>query len=338
MQKIKVQIKGMNCKSCAMLIEDRLKNKAGITAAKVNFDSGRGVVVYDSSKIKEQEIFDAINSAGDYEVTKEENKIKEKIQEEEDNRGTDRCRESLSSESNDKKIFWLGLLVGISIVSLITNVILLAILFKSPTIEGQNIKAASAQAVNQPLVQQPAPSADNQPAAVQKFDITKNDNVRGNFNAPITLVEFSDFECPFCGKIYPTFKKIIQDYPDKVRLVYKHFPLSFHPNGEKAAESAECAAEQGKFWEYHDKLFDNQQAGFSLEKFKQWAKDLGLKESKFSDCLDSGKYASKVNTEFQEGSSKGVNGTPATFVNGQLVSGAQPYESFKQVIDSLLTK
>jgi len=149
------------------------------------------------------------------------------------------------------------------------------------------------------------------------------------------LVEFSDFECPFCGRHYQTLKKILSDYKGKVRLVYKHFPLGFHPNAQKAAEASECASEQGKFWEYHDKLFENQPTGYSLEKFKQWAKDLGLNSSKFNDCLDSGKYAKKVQADYQEGLQKGVNGTPATFVNGQLVSGALPYEAFKQIIDNL---
>ncbi|MFH0804617.1 MAG: DsbA family protein, partial [Patescibacteria group bacterium] len=124
----------------------------------------------------------------------------------------------------------------------------------------------------------------------------------------------------------------------KVRLVYKHFPLSFHPNSQKAAEASECASEQGKFWEYHDKLFDNQPSGFSVDKFKQWAKDLNLDTAKFNGCLDSGTYAKKVQADEQEGQQKGVNGTPATFINGQLVSGALPYDTFTQAIDASLSK
>ncbi|MDP2910514.1 MAG: DsbA family protein [bacterium] len=172
----------------------------------------------------------------------------------------------------------------------------------------------------------------------ETFNISGTSHIRGDFSAPITLVEFSDFECPFCVRHLPTLNKILSDYPNQVRLVYKHFPLGFHPNSQKAAEASECADEQGKFWEYHDKLFENQPAGYSLDKFKQWAKDLGLNSGKFNDCLDSGKFAQKVQADFQEGSEKGVNGTPATFVNGQLISGALPYESFKQVIDSILKK
>jgi protein-disulfide isomerase len=130
--------------------------------------------------------------------------------------------------------------------------------------------------------------------------------------------------------------KILSDYKGKVRLVYKHFPLGFHPNAQKAAEASECADEQGKFWEYHDKLFENQANGLSIDKFKQWAKDLGLDTNKFNDCLDSGKYAQKVQADYQEGAQKGVDGTPATFINGKLITGALPYESFKQRIDGLL--
>ncbi len=144
-------------------------------------------------------------------------------------------------------------------------------------------------------------------------------------------MEFSDFECPYCGRHYPTLKKILADYAGKVRLVYKHFPLSFHPNSQKAAEAAECADEQGKFWEYHDKLFENLVGGYGLDKFKQWAKDLDLNSKKFDDCLDSDKYAAKVAADTQEGADKGVTGTPANFVNGQLISGALPYEAFKRV-------
>ena len=334
MQKIKLDIKGMHCASCAMLIEDRLKNKAGISAVKVNHDSGKGVVVYDPAKIKEEAIYETIKSAGDYEVTKEGGKSKEKVQEEE---GGEEAAEPLSfSAKSNQQAFWVGLLVGVCVISVAANILLLVMLSKNSSfLAGSKTKTAAAEVVNQPSVNQPTA---NQPAAVQSFSITKEDKVRGNFDAPVTLVEFSDFECPFCERIYPTFKKILADYPGKVRLVYKYFPLSFHPNAQKASEAGECANEQGKFWEMHDKLFDNQASGFSVDKFKQWAGEIGLKTNQFNDCLDSGKYASKVGADEQEGQAKGVNGTPATFVNGELISGALPYESFKQAIDTILSK
>ena len=147
-------------------------------------------------------------------------------------------------------------------------------------------------------------------------------------------MEFSDFECPFCQRHLPTLQKILTDYPQKVRLVYKQFPLSLHPNSQKAAEASECAAEQGKFWEYHDQLFQNQTV-FSADNFKKWAGELNLNQTQFNNCLDSNKYYQKVQDDLQEGVSKGVRGTPTTFINGQSLVGAQPYETFKEIIDKL---
>jgi protein-disulfide isomerase len=129
----------------------------------------------------------------------------------------------------------------------------------------------------------------------------------------------------------------MKQYGDKVRVVFKHFPLSFHKNAQKAAEASECAAEQGKFWQMHDKIFENQQL-LSFDQLKAWAKDLKLNISQFNSCLDSGKFAQKVQADMQEGAQKGVDGTPATFVNGILVSGAQPFEAFKQMIDQELAR
>lgn len=169
------------------------------------------------------------------------------------------------------------------------------------------------------------------------FAAGPSEHIRGNKNATVKLVEYSDFQCPFCERHYPVLKQILKDYGDQVSLEYKHFPLSFHPFAQKAAEASECANDQGKFWEYHDKIFENQSA-LSLEAIKQWAVDLKLNASKFNTCLDSNKYAGRVAAELAEGEKLGVNGTPATFVNGQLVSGAQPYEAFKSIIDNLLKK
>ena len=231
----------------------------------------------------------------------------------------------------------MGFLAGFSIVSLIINIVFGYLLFSASSFSlGKTTDAKDNQAVVNSQPAQASTAAVQPIATAQNFAITKSDHVRGNFNAPITLVEYSDFECPFCEKIYPTFKKILNDYPDQVRLVYKHFPLGFHPNAQKAAEASECANEQGKFWEYHDLIFEKQSGGLSLINFKQWAGDLGLNTKKFNNCLDSSKYAQKVQTDATDGQSRGVNGTPATFVNGQLVSGAVPYESFKPIIDQLL--
>lgn len=159
--------------------------------------------------------------------------------------------------------------------------------------------------------------------------------IAGNKNAQIKLVVYSDFECPFCKRFYPTFKKLLTEYDDKVSFEYKHYPLDFHPNAQKAAEASECAGDQGKFWQYHDKIFENQES-LSFASLKQWAKDIGLNPGSFNSCLDSGKYAAKVRADFSEGQSLGVSGTPTVFINGEKIVGAQPYETFEAAIDKLL--
>ncbi|TSC94230.1 MAG: putative lipoprotein [Parcubacteria group bacterium Licking1014_1] len=309
MQKIKFKINGLKCASCALLIEEKLKNKKGIIKIKVDPESCKGVAVCDEQKISETEIFQEIEKIDDFKI--------EKIEE---------LPEIRKDDSKQKIQPFLKTLIAVNVLFLILNLVLLNSSLGQKNPQNAQVNSLSPQQKNQ----QP------DPADLQAFSITKDNHIRGDFNAPITLVEFSDFECPFCERHYPTLNKILSDYEGKVRLVYKHFPLGFHKNAQKAAESSECASEQGKFWEYHDKLFENFQLGYSEENFKKWAKDLGLNNGKFNECFDSGKFAQKVKDDQQEGVKKGVNGTPATFINGQLVSGALPYDSFKQIIDNLL--
>lgn len=183
--------------------------------------------------------------------------------------------------------------------------------------------------------QAPKPQANISP-------VTKDDHIRGDMNAAITLVEYSDFECPFCLRHQPTLNKVLSEYKGQVRLVYRHFPLNFHPQAQKAAEASECASEQGKFWEMHDKIFEaNAQGKMSVDQWKTYAKEMRLNTKKFNECLDTGKYAGKVQQQYKDGASAGVEGTPATFVNGQLISGAIPFDDpkqpdFKEIIESLL--
>ena len=158
----------------------------------------------------------------------------------------------------------------------------------------------------------------------------------GPENAAVTIVEFSDFQCSFCAAVQPTIKQILDTYGDKVRLVFRDFPV-LGPRSQKAAEAAECADEQGKFWEYHDKLFQNQQA-LAVNNLKQYAADLGLNTSEFNNCLDSGKMASEIQKDFRDGQGYGVDGTPIFFINGILVSGARPYEVFELIIEHELSQ
>jgi protein-disulfide isomerase/copper chaperone CopZ len=332
----------MHCKSCALLIEEKLKNQPGVIEAKVNFDSQKAVIVYDENKMEKNKLTKIIEEAGRY-------KAEEILFEE--NEKTSLSENHLNPKTNLQSIkqcfsnhsFSLGLLLGFSLISTLFNILMwglvndkIKIIIPQETNSKTAISTPPSPPENKVNNNQLIPPSPSSQPPVVNFNITPQDHVRGNFDAPITLVEFSDFECPFCGRHFPTLNKILSDYQGKVRLVYKHFPLGFHPNAQKAAEASECASEQGKFWEYHDKIFENQASGLSLDKFKQWVKELGLNSSKFNDCLDSGKYAQKVQADYQEGVQKGVNGTPATFVNGQLVSGALPYEAFKQIIDNLL--
>ena len=167
---------------------------------------------------------------------------------------------------------------------------------------------------------------------------TDNNPILGSKDAKVTIVEFSDFQCPYCGRFYSeSLPQIEENYvkTGKVKIVFRHFPLSFHPYAQKASEATECANEQGKFWEYHNKLFENQGA-LTITDLKQYATDLGLDATKFNACLDSGKMASEVQKDFNAGQQYGVSGTPAFFVNGVSIVGAQPYAAFQQLIEQQL--
>lgn len=166
------------------------------------------------------------------------------------------------------------------------------------------------------------------------------DAVLGDPNAPLTIYEWSDFECPFCGKFYTeTLPTLITDYVDtgKVNMVFMHFPLSFHPQAKPSALASECANDQGKFWEYHDLLFENQ-ASLSADNYVKWATDLGLNTQTFNECMSSGKYNSLIDEEFSLGQEYYITGTPGFIVGNIKLSGALPADVFKQVIDSQLAE
>lgn len=167
-----------------------------------------------------------------------------------------------------------------------------------------------------------------------------DDDVKGDENAPVTIIEFSDFECPFCGRyIEQTYPQIVESYIEtgQVKYVFRDFPLSFHQNAQKAAEAAECAGEQGMYWEMHDELFANQEA-LDIDSLKGYAEDLGLDTEEFNECLESGEMYDEVQADMADGSRYGVQGTPAFFVNGQLLSGAQPYSAFEAAIEAALAQ
>jgi protein-disulfide isomerase len=159
----------------------------------------------------------------------------------------------------------------------------------------------------------------------------------GYEGARITMIEFSDYQCPYSQRAQATVRRVLDEYRGKVLYAFFDFPLSFHQNAMKAHEAARCAGEQGKYADYNRKLFENQ-ARLGVEDLKQYAKDLGLDAQAFDSCLDTGKSAAAVQQSIQKGSGAGVSGTPAFFVNGILISGAQPFESFQETIRAELER
>jgi len=163
--------------------------------------------------------------------------------------------------------------------------------------------------------------------------------VRGNPKAAVTIVEFSDFQCPFCVRAQSTVREVLARYGDRVKLAYRDFPLhQIHPQAQMGAEASRCAGDQGKFWEYHDLLFAGTGQPMDKAALAEHAKKLQLDAAKFESCLAEGRHRAAVERDLQDGVTAGVSGTPAFFVNGVLLSGAQPLSAFQKVIDAELAR
>jgi protein-disulfide isomerase len=172
----------------------------------------------------------------------------------------------------------------------------------------------------------------------QEVAVAANDPVKGPANAPITIIEFSDYQCPFCRRAEPTVQQVLAEYEGKVRFVFRHFPLDrIHPQARGASEAAACAAEQGKFWEYHAELFAE---GVQLDRagLDAAAAKTGLDAAAFKDCVDTRKTQALVEADLKAGEAAGVSGTPAFFINGIPLRGALPLDDFKKVIDEELAE
>jgi protein-disulfide isomerase len=182
------------------------------------------------------------------------------------------------------------------------------------------------------------PARPGQPAPdqVMKAEIAGAPS-KGAKDALVTIVVFSDFQCPFCSKVEPTIERLEREYPGKIRVVWKDFPLNFHQNAKPAAIAARVAGESGKFWQMHKKLFENQSA-LDRPSLERYAGELGLDVGKMKAALDSNKYGADIDADMAAGSKLGVSGTPATFVNGRKIGGAYPYETFKKIVDQELAK
>lgn len=244
-------------------------------------------------------------------------------------------KSSLFQILDAKTSFWLGFGAAILSIGTIGFIILGSCVLKGSCSIGSFSNKTDSNTVSDTInTNSDTTPSENVPV------VTKDDHIRGNVNAKITLVEYSDFQCPYCGSFHPTMNKVIEEYKDKVRWVYRHFPLSFHPNAQPAALAAECASEQGKFWEFADSMFANQDS-LGDEYYKKLATDNKLNIKKFNDCYSSKKYLNKIQSQAQTGGAAGVDGTPGTFVvdqngNATPLKGAVQYETIKAEIDKLL--
>ena len=239
---------------------------------------------------------------------------------------------------DSKSSFGLGLLGGLGVMFAIGFFVLLGIMVK-----GDGVKSIFAPSnTNQAAVVPTQPTQPTQPAATgQPPAVQASDHAIGPDDAAVTLIEFSDIQGPYCSRFHPTVKQLIAEYPNDIRWVYKHFPLSsIHPMAQSAAEASECLAEQKGdtgFFASLDALFA-QQANLGRDLYIAEAKKLGANEKQFTDCVDGGKYKTRVSSDYQQGLTAGITGTPGSFVNNQVVRGALPYEQVKAMVDAELAK
>jgi protein-disulfide isomerase len=228
-------------------------------------------------------------------------------------------------DGNPKMIFVFGLVAGIALTYIggdIMNGASRGVIAAAPTVIADNTDP------------DPTPPV----VAGKLAAVTATDHIRGDIKkAKVVMIEYSDYECPFCGRHNPTMQQLSEKYGDDVAWVLRHFPLSFHPEAMPAANAAECANEQGKFWEFTDIMYANQDS-LSSDYYGQVADQLKLNRNKFDDCVKTKKYQSVIDADAATGRTAGVNGTPATFIDGQLISGAVPIDTFTQLIDAALAK
>lgn len=247
-----------------------------------------------------------------------------------------------------KASFVLGLVGGMLVLCTIGFFILLSLALKGGLGSLKAVEKAALSGDAAPAPSAAAPPAAAPPGAPEKVSaprpVSADDHVRGPKNAQVTLYEYSDFQCPFCQRFHPTMKQLMDDpaYKSKIRWVYRHFPLSFHPNAMPAANAAECVSEQGKFWEFADDLFVNQDQE-SDAYYGQLADKLKLNRSQFDSCYKAKKYQAKISAQQADGGQAGITGTPGTIILAKdgsvsLVPGAVPFEQLKAMVDAALGK
>lgn len=211
-----------------------------------------------------------------------------------------------------------------------------ALLYEYVTIIQNQRTAQLYQSLKQFGVYNPISTTEQQ--IYTSHTLTEDDPVLGNQDASVVIIEFGDFQCPFCKRVAPVVKEIARDYADTVAIQFRDFPIEqAHPEAVNASLAAECAHEQGGFWEYHDRLYDTQNV-FSQSHYFDIARELGLNMDMFSRCYDSQKYKNEILQDFEEGRALGVTGTPTFFINGSKLSGVLSYDQFVQIIEGLSTK
>lgn len=249
-------------------------------------------------------------------------------------------------EKNEKFAFTMGLSVGVALISLIGVVVIGGLYVKSNGLSAAvdmkvENKEIAVEKDNSVAVEKKANTASSINSAKELNIAGEKVNgvwTRGNKDAPVTILEFSDYQCPYCSRHHETMKQVMEAYPGKVKWEYKHFPLdSMHPYARITAEGAECAGDQDKFWEYTDLLYANQKS-INSEIVPKLAVQLDLNMDDFTSCISSGKYKEKVASDLAEGQAKGVRGTPGNFVNGVELKGAVLFEQMKAEIDKALKK
>lgn len=232
----------------------------------------------------------------------------------------------MAEGKNSKRDFYFGLITGIAISAVIGFVIMLVMYVnKGEEIEYDKDIVDYEEYEKEPVVKE------------VDMKLTDNDQIKGSKDGSVTIIDYSDYQCPYCASFNSTMKRVVDEYDGKVKWVRRHFPLdSIHKYARGAAEAAECAGDQGKFWEYSDELFENQ-SKINDSLYAELAEGLELNMDDFDKCIDSGKYKDKVNNDYKGGAMNGVSGTPAIFINGEPVKGgALPYEELKDVINELL--
>lgn len=245
---------------------------------------------------------------------------------------------SILDALNAKQAFIGGIVFGLLILCTLGFFILLGSFMSGD-------KTADSYVAPTPTKQDNGNAAPLPTGEIALNPVTEDDHIRGNKDAKVTIVEFSDFECPFCNRFHDTMKQVLQNYPDDVRWVYRHFPLdSLHVNARGLSNASECAGEQGKFWEYADEIFNTYKQGGKLTQssFESVAQKVGVSDiNKFNTCVSDDKYAQDVVTDENDGKGAGAQGTPYSIIIGPdgemaAINGAQPFSAVQSAVEQML--